>query len=59
MLSLEEYTEELDSNAGYCSNCDAITTFGVEPDARNYVCPDCEKRTVYGLEEALLMGFVG
>ena len=31
---------------------------GVEPDARKYPCPDCGQATVYGLEEALVMGAV-
>jgi len=47
-----------DSN-GYCSSCDEVTNWGgVEPDARKYQCEVCEKMTVYGMEESILMGFI-
>jgi predicted RNA-binding Zn-ribbon protein involved in translation (DUF1610 family) len=44
----------LDGNQGICLACNELTD-GVEPDARNYTCPSCGAREVYGLETALLM----
>ena len=40
---------------GYCLACGA-KAFGVEPDARKYVCECCEEPKVYGAEELVLMG---
>jgi predicted RNA-binding Zn-ribbon protein involved in translation (DUF1610 family) len=46
--------------AGYCTSCDKITKQeGVEPDARNYECPKCGEKTLFGIEEALIMGEIG
>ena len=44
-------------NPGFCLSC-GIECDGVEPDARKYRCEDCGERTVYGLEELLVMGLV-
>lgn len=46
-----------DGTLGVCLACGEIAE-GVEPDARGYECDCCEKKKVYGLEEAVLMGFV-
>jgi hypothetical protein len=43
------------SNPGFCLNCSAQVT-GIEPDARNYTCEECEAKEVFGAEEVLLMG---
>ena len=52
-----EYREARDNYAGYCTSCDDVTSdSGVEPDACNYECPACDQKTVFGIEEALLMG---
>lgn len=40
---------------GFCLNCGAEVD-GVEPDAEKYQCEDCNRRTVYGAEQILLMG---
>jgi hypothetical protein len=45
------------SNEGWCLTCGELVD-GVEPDARKYECDCCEKRTVYGLEELLMMGIL-
>jgi len=42
------------SNEGICMEC-GEEHFGVEPDARKYLCESCGKKAVYGAEEALLM----
>lgn len=49
--------DALDGTKGICLACGEIQD-GVEPDARGYECDCCEKRRVYGIEEALMMGFV-
>lgn len=55
-LTLEDIEEAIESNQGWCTSCKAFTNYGVEPDAAQYECEDCGQRTVYGAEEALLMG---
>jgi hypothetical protein len=46
-----------DNSEGCCVFC-GETAYGVEPDARKYVCESCEKPGVYGMQELLLMGLV-
>ena len=54
-ITLEDFMERCESNAGYCVNCHDFTQdSGVEPDAREYECPDCGERTMMGAEEALI-----
>jgi hypothetical protein len=56
IASLEQHIEDYD---GYCARCKKWTNFGgVEPDARRSVCDECGQRTVYGAEEALVLGLV-
>ena len=43
-----------DDCAGFCIGCGA-DAYGVEPDARNYVCESCGQPAVYGAEELLFM----
>ena len=43
---------------GICLCCGEIQYGGVEPDARDYNCEWCNADSVYGLEEALLIGRV-
>lgn len=48
-----------DAYSGICVGvCQKVTADGVEPDARKYKCPQCGEHTVYGIEEAVLMGHV-
>jgi len=42
---------------GWCLTCGEEVD-GVEPDARRYHCECCDKRTVYGMEELLIMGLL-
>ena len=46
-----------DDYMGFCLACGA-EAYGVEPDARGYVCEECGAHQVYGAEEVLLMGAV-
>ena len=51
-VASEDYHE---GTMGICLSC-GETAFGVEPDARQYTCESCDRMTVYGMEEALIMG---
>ena len=57
-LSPSEFQAACDAYEGVCIECKEITNSGVEPDARAYECESCGRRTVYGMEEALLMGLI-
>jgi hypothetical protein len=46
-----------DDSVGICVRCHT-EVFGVEPDARGYVCDICEKPTIYGFAELVLMGMI-
>lgn len=45
---------EADDHLGFCVAC-GDEAYGVEPDARGYVCESCDAPKVYGAEELLLM----
>lgn len=58
-MTEEEYMEHCDSDDGYCTTCKEVTRFGsTEPDARRYPCDKCGKNTCYGIEEALMSGYI-
>ena len=44
---------EEDDFRGFCIACGA-DAYEVEPDARGYECPECDRKGVYGAEELLL-----
>lgn len=46
-----------DESIGICLGC-GVEAYGVEPDARKYVCESCGKPKVYGLQETLIMGLL-
>lgn len=58
ILSVDDYWTEADNMSGYCTTCDDLTHDMAEPDAREYECPVCEEKTVYGLEEAVIRELV-
>ena len=43
---------EADDCIGFCLACGA-ENYGVEPDARRYLCEECGKPKVYGAEDLL------
>lgn len=48
-----ELIQELSAEyGGICADCGA-EAYGVEPDARNYVCEECGHPSVFGAEECL------
>lgn len=56
VVTLEQVLAVIESgedSAGFCVAC-GYQTDGVEPDARKYRCPACERQTVYGAEELLI-----
>jgi hypothetical protein len=53
-LTIAQFHELRDEYGGICLNCGARKYGGIEPDARGYVCDDCGKKAVVGIEEALL-----
>lgn len=60
-ISEEGYQELAQDQCGLCTACGEIADC-VEPDAERYTCEACEKPSVYGVEQLLLMGrinFIG
>jgi len=53
LLALVEESMFGMSDSGVCLSCGEVTD-GVEPDARGYPCPSCDKPAVMGAEEILL-----
>jgi hypothetical protein len=56
-FTLEEIEEASANMVGFCLACRAERDC-CEPDARKYECEECGRKTVYGAEEILLMGYV-
>lgn len=58
-MGIDELYEHIESNDGWCVTCGDFTVFGgVEPDARNYHCPQCDTHSLFGAEEAGLIMMV-
>lgn len=53
-----DFNDANESSMGWCRDCDAFTTDSCEPDARNYDCDSCGAASVFGAEEALMMGIL-
>lgn len=59
MMTIEEYQEHSEDSFGYCTTCKCMIECDfIEPDAHHYLCPECNQKTLMGLEEALIEGFV-
>ena len=43
---------------GICLACGIDVECGCEPDAENYPCESCGERRVYGIEQAVLCGYI-
>ena len=56
-ITVREYEVADDSSEGICVSCGEYRS-GCEPDAREYECYECEKMTVYGVSEALIMDLI-
>jgi len=57
-ITEDEYVEAQDSSQGWCTHCRHFTNDFAEPDASGYTCDECEQPTVYGAEQALLLGLI-
>jgi hypothetical protein len=57
-MSSSEFYDLTENSGGICRNCGETTEGGCEPDARNYQCESCGEREVFGVEEALISGWV-
>lgn len=58
-LTEDQYHRHLEEYDGYCRKCDDITRFGeTEPDAQRYPCDQCEQKKVYGIDHALIAGWI-
>jgi hypothetical protein len=58
MFTMDQITEAMSEDSGFCIKCGGQTDDTVEPDARGYRCPHCDAMAVYGAEELLIMGRV-
>lgn len=57
-ISTDLYIMMREEDMGLCTTCRDFTTAGCEPDAEKYQCEECGKHTVYGAEQALIMGLI-
>lgn len=57
-ISEDDFQEAQECYLGWCSICKEFSRECCEPDAREYDCPTCGNNTVYGAEEALMMGLI-
>lgn len=55
--TIERVEQCRDDYVGACVCCGA-EQFECEPDARKLTCEVCERPTVYGVEELVLMGLI-
>mgnify|MGYP001618286786 CR=1 FL=1 len=58
IITEDTYLDATDSYQGWCRACQEFTRDETEPDAEGYDCPACDRRTVCGAEQALLLGYV-
>jgi Zn finger protein HypA/HybF involved in hydrogenase expression len=58
MVAQSEYEAATEAYTGWCTTCCAFTRECTEPDAEGYDCPQCEKPTVMGAENALIAGLI-
>jgi hypothetical protein len=59
VMSEAEFRDHSDSYNGFCINCMSVTREGgTEGDAVGYTCPDCRKKSCFGMDMALVFGYV-
>jgi len=51
------YRDCCDDYMGWCTECAEFTRHETEPDAEHYECPVCANKSVFGAEQALLLGY--
>lgn len=57
-ITEQEYVEAAEECRGFCTNCREFTNDFAEPDAERYVCEECGRMTVFGAEQALVLGLI-
>lgn len=57
-ISEEQFQQYESDYVGFCTECQSFNTGGVEPDAQNYPCEECDTNSVQGTLEVLLDGLV-
>lgn len=53
-MTTKQYETHCSDNSGYCSNCDAMTASEIDLDSEGENCPECDRSTVMGIENALI-----
>lgn len=57
-VTKEAFENAQENHAGFCTECQAFVSEDVEPDAKDYECPECGHETMMGAEEALVMSHI-
>jgi hypothetical protein len=58
-VSEDDLRDAIEGLQGICVSCGEFGCDNTaEPDAERYTCESCGKPTVYGAEQALLMGLI-
>jgi len=57
-LTSQQIKGMMNFSEGICESCWETTCGMVEPDAEGYECGCCGKNSVYGIDQAILLGIV-
>ena len=57
-ITEDEFKDAEGYMIGWCTHCEEFTRECTESDAEEYDCDECEQLTVYGAEQALLLGLI-
>lgn len=58
-ITKSEYDQCIKDEAGFCTECDCFTVYGIEPDDAYYSCDVCNNDgTVFGVDAAIGLEFV-
>ena len=57
-MTKEEFIEASNDLEGVCLACGETTCYKIEQDAEFYECESCEKKQVFGYEQALICGYI-
>lgn len=55
-MSEATYRDLRDSYSGICRACWSVAHGSTEPDARGYLCEECGRERVFGIDEFLISG---
>lgn len=57
-VTKDEFEDLQDDLAGYCTECQAVTTEEVDPDSEDQECQECGSETCVGIDQALVLGLI-